>query len=155
MQLSSALARLGMRMKYFAYMIWALAILMSSCYNSARPVNPEAIRNAINEIDFNGKICRDEALLIAQNYMLTTTDEPCRSAIEKFDLEIGNPMDRGIMRYRENRDQHFHIKSKNTVYLVGFKRKGLIVTFEDDKAFYVAVDSKTGEPSCMGKWWFK
>jgi hypothetical protein len=117
-------------------------------------VDRDKINYFVNDINYNGKICSDEADVIAQHYLLNTKDGPCYA--EAGNLNIGRPYGGGTLAYYDKRKDQYNFYSPNSVYLVGFIKYGFIIPFTDDEVLvYVAVDRKTGQPFCLGKRRFK
>ena len=110
-----------------------LLTLMTACLSA--PVNRDTILSAYSKIDLTDGVNEDEMKLIAQRYLLLTTDEPCKSDVQN--VKIGSPhMKCGWVDPKQNDGGCY----------IGFPRKS---AFEIEP-LYVKVSDKTGEASCAG-----
>jgi hypothetical protein len=110
-----------------------LFAMLTACLSA--PVNPDAILTAYSKINFSDGVNEDEMKLIAQRFLLVTTEEPCKSDAKI--VGISSP----------------HVKcgwadpnQKDGGCYIGFSKKGVFELVP----LYVKVSDVTGKASCAG-----
>ena len=112
--------------------------LMTACLSA--PVNPDAILSAYSKINISDGVNEDEMKLIAQRFLLTTAEEPCKS-----DAPIV-----GIDRPHTTCGWS-DPKQKDSGCYIGFTKIGVF----EIVPLYVRVSEVTGKASCAGYLVFK
>ena len=112
-----------------------LLLLINGCYIFLPTVTLDDTNRNLAQVNYSDGIDKHEAIIIAQHYLLTTADEPCKSALSK--LDIGDPYTCGGWSEGEKKyGKHvcFDWKSWNI--------------FTDP--MFIKVSTQTGEAKCSG-----
>lgn len=108
-------------------------IIMTAC--SSVSVNRDAILSAYSQINVSNGINKDEMKVIAQRFLLVTSEEPCKSNVNN--VAISNPEIKCGWSHPDKNDHGCYI---------GFSKKGIFEIIP----LYVEVSVVTGEASCAG-----
>jgi hypothetical protein len=117
----------------FLIFVSLLTAMMTGC--SSATVNRGAILSAYSKIDVSDGVNQDEMKVIAQYFLLVTSDEPCKSDTPK--VNIGSPNIKCGWVHADKNDHGCYI---------GFSKKGIFEMIP----LYVKVSEVTGEASCAG-----
>ncbi len=117
------------------FLLCSTVLLMTMTACSSAPVNRDAILSSYSKIDFKDGVDEGEMKLIAQRYLLITSDEPCKTEAQK--VKIDSPHMRCGWVDPKQRDGGCYI---------GFPKKGVF----EMGTLYVKVSDVTGKAWCAG-----
>jgi hypothetical protein len=110
-----------------------MTVMIAAC--SSGSVNHNAILTDYSKIDISDGASENEMKVIAQHFLLVTSEEPCKT--DAPNVNIGSPHMKCGWVQPEKKDHGCH---------VGFPKKGLFEIIP----LYIKVSEVTGEASCAG-----